>query len=203
LAGGGRRGGSRCWRRIGVVARGGAAGAGPVRPRSGGRPLRRRLGRRRAWLGMAWSRRRRIWFLCLVWRRAAAPALLSSSPLLGGACAAGSGRRRAPTALRLARRPWRCSALGGEAVAVVLRLRDGPAVGPLCAARAVGPGSGAWPGTFRPAAGLVGCGARGQIRPDPAWSAGFPSACAPRVCSLRGACLVPGAPGDLARVCLR
>jgi hypothetical protein len=43
-------GGGR-WQRIGVVARG---GAGPVRPRSGGRPLRRRLGRRRAWLGMAW-----------------------------------------------------------------------------------------------------------------------------------------------------
>jgi hypothetical protein len=38
----------------------------------------------------------------------------SSSPLLGGVCAAGSGRRRAPTTLRLARRPWCRTALGGE-----------------------------------------------------------------------------------------
>jgi hypothetical protein len=77
---------------------------------------------------------------------------LCSSPLLGGACVAGSRRRRAPKTLRLARRPWRRSVLGGEAVAVVLRLRDGPAAGPLYAAWAVGPGGGAWPGSFWPVA---------------------------------------------------
>jgi hypothetical protein len=41
------------------------------------------------------------------WRRAAGPALLRSELIssLGGACVAGSGRRRAPTTLWLTRRP--------------------------------------------------------------------------------------------------
>jgi hypothetical protein len=50
------------------------------------------------------------------WRRAAAQRFSdpSSSPFLGGACAAGSGRRRTPMTLRLARRPWCRAALGSE-----------------------------------------------------------------------------------------